>query len=308
MGSTISRPSLFREALVQVLEDDYNGKMYSLEDQLVIALFVLPEFDSKNMSNTNKSSQVDLLDHVRYDLRSKINIAYMASSLAAFCITSLVSLIPGEEELEMYRLKLSFRAYVVLSLFSFCAGTAAIVLVELIPITLKSAKAALFSIWVSVQIGTHSFTFDNVYGSGGSPSSAMFEECVAPLVDGLFQGYNATVLAYGQEVQPESLNQWCSLTHGRIQELGMMPSLELNLHREVRNQDSMYLEDFQDPPQQNPSWLKTVDSPHNFYVIIERQDGIDYINGVFLLEHKVISTEGLNIESDGSLSPDHENS
>ncbi|KAK1300130.1 Kinesin-like protein FLA10 [Acorus calamus] len=49
-----------------------------------------------------------------------------------------------------------------------------------------------------VQIGTHSFTFDHVYGSSGSPSSAMFEECVAPLVDGLFQGYNATVLAYGQ--------------------------------------------------------------------------------------------------------------
>lgn len=49
-----------------------------------------------------------------------------------------------------------------------------------------------------VQIGTHSFTFDQVYGSTGSPSSTMFEECVAPLVDGLFQGYNATVLAYGQ--------------------------------------------------------------------------------------------------------------
>ncbi|EEF52364.1 Kinesin heavy chain, putative [Ricinus communis] len=49
-----------------------------------------------------------------------------------------------------------------------------------------------------VQIGTHSFTFDHVYGSSSSPASAMFEECVAPLVDGLFQGYNATVLAYGQ--------------------------------------------------------------------------------------------------------------
>ncbi|KAI3980525.1 hypothetical protein MKX01_025090, partial [Papaver californicum] len=49
-----------------------------------------------------------------------------------------------------------------------------------------------------IQIGTHSFTFDHVYGSSGSPSSSMFEECVAPLVDGLFQGYNATVLAYGQ--------------------------------------------------------------------------------------------------------------
>ncbi|XP_038984123.1 kinesin-like protein KIN-4A isoform X2 [Phoenix dactylifera] len=51
---------------------------------------------------------------------------------------------------------------------------------------------------VQVQIGTHSFTFDHVYGSTGSPSSAIFEECIGPLVDGLFQGYNATVLAYGQ--------------------------------------------------------------------------------------------------------------
>ncbi|XP_024019524.1 kinesin-like protein KIN-4A [Morus notabilis] len=49
-----------------------------------------------------------------------------------------------------------------------------------------------------VQIGTHSFTFDHVYGSGGAPSTAMFEECIAPLVEGLFQGYNGTVLAYGQ--------------------------------------------------------------------------------------------------------------
>ncbi|KAK6938656.1 Kinesin motor domain, partial [Dillenia turbinata] len=49
-----------------------------------------------------------------------------------------------------------------------------------------------------VQLGAHSFTFDHVYGSTGSPPSAMFEECVAPLVEGLFQGYNATVLAYGQ--------------------------------------------------------------------------------------------------------------
>ncbi|KAF9600122.1 hypothetical protein IFM89_003669 [Coptis chinensis] len=49
-----------------------------------------------------------------------------------------------------------------------------------------------------VQIGSHSFTFDHVYGSSASPSSSMFEECVSPLVDGLFQGYNATVLAYGQ--------------------------------------------------------------------------------------------------------------
>ncbi|KAI3820239.1 hypothetical protein L1987_07783 [Smallanthus sonchifolius] len=49
-----------------------------------------------------------------------------------------------------------------------------------------------------VQIGSHSFTFDYVYGSTGSPSSRIFEDCVEPLVDALFHGYNATVLAYGQ--------------------------------------------------------------------------------------------------------------
>ncbi|KAJ4962241.1 hypothetical protein NE237_022180 [Protea cynaroides] len=49
-----------------------------------------------------------------------------------------------------------------------------------------------------LQIGSHTFTFDNVYGSTASPSSAIFHECVAPLVDAFFHGYNATVLAYGQ--------------------------------------------------------------------------------------------------------------
>ncbi|XP_020547156.1 kinesin-like protein KIN-4C [Sesamum indicum] len=50
-----------------------------------------------------------------------------------------------------------------------------------------------------VQIGSHAFTFDNIFGSRGSPCSSIFDECVvAPLVDALFHGYNGTVLAYGQ--------------------------------------------------------------------------------------------------------------
>ena len=49
-----------------------------------------------------------------------------------------------------------------------------------------------------MQIGSHSFTFDHVFGSTGTPLPALFERCVAPLVEGLFHGYNATVLAYGQ--------------------------------------------------------------------------------------------------------------
>lgn len=53
-------------------------------------------------------------------------------------------------------------------------------------------------ICVQVQIGSHAFTFDYVFGGAGSPSSTIFDQCVAPLVESLFHGYNATVLAYGQ--------------------------------------------------------------------------------------------------------------
>eukprot|EP00899_Mesostigma_viride_P025575 jgi/Mesvir1/6201/Mv00884-RA.2 len=50
-----------------------------------------------------------------------------------------------------------------------------------------------------VSISSKSFTFDNVYGGNcGQPSEKIFGECVQPLVEGLFQGYNATVFAYGQ--------------------------------------------------------------------------------------------------------------
>ncbi|GKA33277.1 kinesin-like protein KIN-4C, partial [Tanacetum coccineum] len=49
-----------------------------------------------------------------------------------------------------------------------------------------------------VQIGAHSFTFDYVYNGSSITSSSIFDDCVAPLVDALFHGYNATVLAYGQ--------------------------------------------------------------------------------------------------------------
>ena len=44
----------------------------------------------------------------------------------------------------------------------------------------------------------HQFTFDYVYGGDhGRPPSELYGQCVKPLVEGLFRGYNATVLAYG---------------------------------------------------------------------------------------------------------------
>ncbi|KAJ8450283.1 hypothetical protein Cgig2_004740 [Carnegiea gigantea] len=49
-----------------------------------------------------------------------------------------------------------------------------------------------------VQIGSHAFTFDYVFGNGAIPCSRIFDECIVPLIDALFRGYNGTVLAYGQ--------------------------------------------------------------------------------------------------------------
>ncbi|KAL3840006.1 hypothetical protein ACJIZ3_024597 [Penstemon smallii] len=66
----------------------------------------------------------------------------------------------------------------------------------------------------TVQIGTHSFTFDHAYGSTGSPSSSMYEKCVAPLVEGLFQGYNATVLVYGQTGSGKTYTMGTSMKDG----------------------------------------------------------------------------------------------
>ncbi|KAI6689052.1 hypothetical protein NL676_025880 [Syzygium grande] len=82
-----------------------------------------------------------------------------------------------------------------------------------------------------VQIGTHSFTFDHVYGSTGTPSSSMFEECVAPLVEGLFQGYNATVLAYGQTGSGKTYTMGTGLKDGS--QTGLIPLVMNSLFSKI---------------------------------------------------------------------------
>ncbi|XP_022775163.1 kinesin-like protein KIN-4A isoform X1 [Durio zibethinus] len=82
-----------------------------------------------------------------------------------------------------------------------------------------------------VQIGTHSFTFDHVYGNGGSPSPFMFQECVAPLVEGLFQGYNATVLAYGQTGSGKTYTMGTATKDGC--ETGLIPQVMNALFKKI---------------------------------------------------------------------------
>ena len=49
-----------------------------------------------------------------------------------------------------------------------------------------------------VFAGPNSFTYDHVFGGEGDPEEKLYSNCVEPLVEGLFKGYNATVFAYGQ--------------------------------------------------------------------------------------------------------------
>ena len=51
---------------------------------------------------------------------------------------------------------------------------------------------------VQVHLVKNSFTYDYVYGDGASAPNRLYSQCVSPLVDSLFMGYNATVFAYGK--------------------------------------------------------------------------------------------------------------
>ncbi|OVA10479.1 Kinesin [Macleaya cordata] len=75
-----------------------------------------------------------------------------------------------------------------------------------------------------VQIGSHAFTFDYVYGSMASPSCSIFDDCVAPLVDALFHGYNATVLAYGQTGSGKTYTMGTNYT-GEANSGGIIPKV-----------------------------------------------------------------------------------
>ncbi|KAK4434246.1 Kinesin-like protein KIN-4C [Sesamum alatum] len=75
-----------------------------------------------------------------------------------------------------------------------------------------------------VQIGSHAFTFDNIFGSRGSPCSSIYDECVAPLVDALFHGYNGTVLAYGQTGSGKTYTMGTNY-NGEEQKSGVIPKV-----------------------------------------------------------------------------------
>jgi len=66
---------------------------------------------------------------------------------------------------------------------------------------------------VSVATADKTFGFDQVFGLGAVPSSMLYPLRVAPLLNGVFSGYNATVLAYGQTGSGKTFTMGTGLSH-----------------------------------------------------------------------------------------------
>ncbi|KAG0626408.1 hypothetical protein M758_2G123600 [Ceratodon purpureus] len=83
-----------------------------------------------------------------------------------------------------------------------------------------------------VQIGHHSFTFDYIFGRAATPLPSIFDKCVKPLVEGLFHGYNATVLAYGQTGSGKTYTMGTGYTVGGSTE-GVIPQVMQTIFKKM---------------------------------------------------------------------------
>ncbi|GAA0153821.1 microtubule binding motor protein [Lithospermum erythrorhizon] len=88
-----------------------------------------------------------------------------------------------------------------------------------------------------VQLGSHAFTFDYVFGNGALPASKIFDECVASLVDALFHGYNGTVLAYGQTGSGKTYTMGTNY-NGHDQQEGVIPKVMEAIFSRVESTNS----------------------------------------------------------------------
>jgi len=86
----------------------------------------------------------------------------------------------------------------------------------------------------SVQIGTRTFTFDQVFGLE-SGQVEIFQSCVEPLLDSSLAGYNAAILAYGQTGSGKTFTMGSALLPGTPEAVkGIIPRVIERLVAEVQ--------------------------------------------------------------------------
>ena len=96
---------------------------------------------------------------------------------------------------------------------------------RLLALTLHSVSSPFTP--VQVGHGAHLFRYDHVFGDafGAEPAAALYGRCVAPLVDGLLKGYNATVLAYGQTGSGKTYTMGSAFSPGGADSQGVIPAV-----------------------------------------------------------------------------------
>lgn len=96
------------------------------------------------------------------------------------------------------------------------------------------------SIWSSVaKRFTYDFVFDGneVDEYRRSSSDRLYEDCVQPLLDGCFQGLNATVLAYGQTGSGKTFTMGTNGGSG-----GVIPRVASDLFERVEKESNPFME------------------------------------------------------------------
>ena len=78
-----------------------------------------------------------------------------------------------------------------------------------------------------------SFTYDQVYGGGAQPSAFLYEQCVQPLVNGLFKGYNACCFAYGQTGSGKTYTMGSSTLMPGPSEQGVIPKVMQDIFQRI---------------------------------------------------------------------------
>jgi hypothetical protein len=78
------------------------------------------------------------------------------------------------------------------------------------------------------------YTFDFAYDER-TPQSTLFRECVLPLLEGCFQGYNATVFAYGQTGSGKTYTMGSSSNDRTLlEDIGIIPRVIKRIFEIVR--------------------------------------------------------------------------
>ncbi|XP_070552718.1 chromosome-associated kinesin KIF4-like [Ptychodera flava] len=87
------------------------------------------------------------------------------------------------------------------------------------------------------------FTYDYVFDSK-TQQSVVYEKAVEPLVEGIFKGYNATVLAYGQTGSGKTYTMGSGYTEAQAENeglVGVIPRVINNLFKEIgENEESTF--------------------------------------------------------------------